>query len=62
MSKRAAVIGGGISGLCAAFYLKRAGVEVVLFEGGPRVGGNIKTEVREGFLYEHGPNSTLASV
>ncbi len=62
MNKRAAVIGGGISGLCAAFKLMQAGVEVTLFESGPRVGGNIRTEVRDGFLFEHGPNSTLASI
>ena len=61
MNKRVAVIGGGISGLCAAFRLKKAGVDVILFESGAAVGGNIKTEIRDGFLIENGPNSTLAS-
>ena len=62
MNKQVAVIGGGISGLTAAYRLKKAGVDVVLFEGSAAVGGNIKTENRDGFLFENGPNSTLASV
>lgn len=62
MSKKIAVIGGGISGLVAAFKLKRAGVDVTLFESGGSVGGNIKTVKTDGYLYEEGPNSTLASV
>lgn len=61
MSRSVCVIGGGISGLCVAYGLQKAGVDVILFESGASVGGNIKTEVRDGFLFEHGPNSTLAS-
>jgi protoporphyrinogen/coproporphyrinogen III oxidase len=60
MNKRVCIIGGGISGLCAAYRLKRQGVEVVMLEKNSTVGGNIKTENFEGFLIEHGPNSTLA--
>jgi len=62
MAKRAAVIGGGISGLCSAYRLKRAGVDVSLFESGADVGGNIQTKFSDGFLLEQGPNSTMASV
>lgn len=61
MSKRVCIIGGGISGLCTAFELQRTGVDVTLFEKGVSVGGNIKTEQRDGFLIEHGPNSLLVS-
>jgi oxygen-dependent protoporphyrinogen oxidase len=61
MSKRVCIIGGGISGLCTAYRLKKRGVEVVLLEKNPTVGGNIKTEITDGFLIEHGPNSTLVS-
>ena len=61
MTKRVCVIGGGISGLCVAYGLQRVGIDVVLFEKSSSVGGNIKTEVRDGFLIEHGPNSTLAT-
>jgi oxygen-dependent protoporphyrinogen oxidase len=60
MNKRVCIIGGGISGLSTAYRLKKQGVEVVLLEKNPAVGGNIKTEIFEGFLIEHGPNSTLA--
>jgi protoporphyrinogen/coproporphyrinogen III oxidase len=58
---RVAVIGGGISGLCTAFRLRQAGVDVALFEGGNSVGGNIRTIIKDGFLIEHGPNSVLAN-
>jgi len=57
--KSVAVIGAGITGLTAAFYLKRAGVPVVLFEGGSRVGGVIQSLRRDGFLAEFGPNTIL---
>lgn len=59
--KKVCIIGGGISGLCVAFRLRKAGARVVLFESSASVGGNIKTEIRDGFLIEHGPNSLLAS-
>ena len=61
MTKRVCVIGGGISGLCVAYHLKRAGRDVVLFESSDRVGGNIRTEIRDKFLIEHGPNTVLAN-
>lgn len=57
--KKVAIIGGGISGLTTAFWLKNKGIEVKLFEKNDRVGGNIHTEIDKGFLVEHGPNSTL---
>jgi protoporphyrinogen oxidase len=36
---RVGVIGGGIAGLAAAYYLRRAGAEVELFESAPSFGG-----------------------
>ncbi len=59
LKKKVAIIGGGISGLTAAFWLKSNGIDVKLFEKNDRVGGSIRTEIKEGFLVEYGPNSTL---
>ncbi len=57
--KTVAIIGGGITGLTAAFGLKQQGVPVKLFEAGNRVGGVIQSMRREGHLAEFGPNSIL---
>jgi len=54
-----AIIGAGVTGLTAAFYLKRAGVPVTVFEAGPRAGGVIQSLRRDGFLAEFGPNTLL---
>jgi oxygen-dependent protoporphyrinogen oxidase len=56
---KAAVIGGGISGLTTAFLLISKGIDVKLFEKNSTPGGTIKTESIDGYLVEHGPNSTL---
>lgn len=62
---RVAVVGGGITGLAAAYGLAqaeglRAG-EVTLYEEAPRLGGKILTERMDGFLLEAGPDSFLTS-
>ncbi len=51
------VIGGGITGLTAAWRLYSAGREVEVLEAGPRTGGVIRTENIDGFLAELGPNT-----
>jgi oxygen-dependent protoporphyrinogen oxidase len=53
------VIGGGISGLSAAWFLRRRGRAVRVLESQDRVGGVISSERRNGRLIELGPNSTL---
>ena len=56
---RVAVAGGGISGLSCAYYLRRAGIEAVVFDPAP--GGTIGTETVDGCLLEAGPESWLAA-
>ncbi len=56
---RVAVIGGGITGLTAAFRLSQRGVRPVVFEATERVGGPLRTSRVGGYLAEHGPNSIL---
>ena len=51
-----AVIGGGITGLAAAWHLRQSGIEGVLLEKSGRLGGCIDTERYEGFIIEHGPD------
>lgn len=61
--KTIAIIGGGITGLASAYYLqkrlKQEGLphEVLLIEADPRLGGKIKTTVKDGFIIERGPES-----
>lgn len=54
-----AIIGGGITGLTAAFELKERGAACTLFEASNRTGGVIQTVHEEGYLVERGPNSIL---
>jgi oxygen-dependent protoporphyrinogen oxidase len=57
--KSVAIIGAGITGLTAAFYLKRKGVPVTVYEAGVRAGGVIQSSRQNGFLAESGPNTIL---
>jgi protoporphyrinogen/coproporphyrinogen III oxidase len=60
---RIAIIGGGISGLSAAFALeeaRRAGaIDYTLYESSPRLGGVLRTEHIDGCVVEAGPDSFL---
>ncbi|OLS36613.1 protoporphyrinogen oxidase [Alkalihalophilus pseudofirmus] len=62
--KRVAIIGGGMTGLAAAFKLEQAksheGIHYDLFEKNARLGGKIQTIIRDGFVIERGPDSFLA--
>ena len=54
------IVGGGITGLAAAYELAGRGAEFLLLEGGPRCGGLIRTEHADGFTIDAGPDSLLA--
>lgn len=54
-----AIVGGGITGLTAAFRLRRTGVPVTVYEASNRTGGVIQTTRADGFLAESGPNTLL---
>lgn len=54
-----AVIGGGITGLAAAYDLQQRGLTVRLFEAAPRLGGVIRTEHLDGWTIDAGPDALL---
>jgi oxygen-dependent protoporphyrinogen oxidase len=53
------VVGGGISGLCTAHWLKKRGQRVLVLERDEQVGGTMRSVRENGFLAELGPNSAL---
>ena len=55
-----AVIGGGIAGLAAAFFLRGAPVRVTVFEGAPRVGGKLAVSEIAGIQVDEGAEAMLA--
>jgi oxygen-dependent protoporphyrinogen oxidase len=57
--KKIAIIGGGITGLTAAFALQKAGADVTVFEAGEVLGGPIRSHHENGYLAEAGPNTIL---
>ncbi|MFT3923515.1 MAG: protoporphyrinogen oxidase [Myxococcales bacterium] len=56
---RVCVIGGGISGLSAAFRLQRAGAQVQLFEASARIGGLLGSQRIDECVVETGADSIL---
>ncbi len=51
---RLVVVGAGIAGLTAAYRLKRAGYDPIVFERAEKVGGRMATDVVEGFTIDYG--------
>ncbi|AIQ40704.1 protoporphyrinogen oxidase [Paenibacillus sp. FSL R7-0297] len=64
--RKVVIIGGGLSGLSAAYYVRKfyreAGIqpEIILVEKDKCLGGKIETLHRDGFVIEKGPDSFLA--
>ncbi|GEL78375.1 protoporphyrinogen oxidase [Tenuibacillus multivorans] len=59
--KRTVIIGGGIAGLTAAYYLQKENLnmDITLVEATHRLGGKIDTLRKDGFTIERGPDSFL---
>jgi oxygen-dependent protoporphyrinogen oxidase len=67
MAKRIIIVGGGISGLATAYYLRKfaaeanADLQIELHERESRCGGKIVTERTAGFVLEGGPDSCITT-
>ena len=61
---RVAVVGGGISGIAAANRILEldSTAEIVLLEAGPRLGGVLRTERKDGFLIEYGADNFITTM
>ncbi|MEK5233217.1 protoporphyrinogen oxidase [Lysinibacillus sp. FSL K6-0232] len=61
--RKVVVVGGGITGLTAAFYMQKEAItkelplDIVLVESSLRLGGKIQTLRKDGFIIERGPES-----
>jgi protoporphyrinogen/coproporphyrinogen III oxidase len=54
-----AVVGGGIAGLAAAFFLRETGAAVTVFEGSPRLGGKLAVSEVAGVAVDEGAEALL---
>jgi len=57
--KKVVIIGGGITGLSAAFWASKRGHDVLLLEASEHLGGNIRAHNDASFPFEQGPNTIL---
>ncbi len=53
------IIGGGISGLASAWFLREKGWRPIVLEAGDPVGGSIRSRQEAGFLMDTGANSMM---
>src|SRR5213595_3270168 len=66
-NKQVVVVGGGISGMTAAYFLqkeikeKSLPIEVKLIEASNRLGGVIQTIRKDGYIIEKGPDSIVVT-
>jgi protoporphyrinogen/coproporphyrinogen III oxidase len=54
-----AIVGGGISGLAAAFFLRDSGASVTVLEGGTRIGGKLAVSEIAGIAVDEGAEALL---
>ncbi|MFT5130607.1 MAG: oxygen-dependent protoporphyrinogen oxidase [Rhodothermales bacterium] len=68
MATRIIIVGGGISGLATAWYLRKyaaeasVDLEIEVRERASRCGGKVVTDRRDGFVLEGGPDSCITTV
>jgi oxygen-dependent protoporphyrinogen oxidase len=55
------IIGAGLTGLTTAFHLVKRGKKVLILEKKDRIGGQIQTLQKDGFVFETGPNTGSVS-
>ena len=55
------IVGGGISGLAAAFFLRDEAVRVTVLEGSPRLGGKLSVSEIGGIAVDEGAEALLAT-
>jgi oxygen-dependent protoporphyrinogen oxidase len=66
LPSKIAIVGGGITGLSAAYYTQRLfednniPVQITLIEKSTVLGGKIRTKHRDGFIIEQGPDSFMS--
>ncbi len=57
IEKEVVVIGAGLTGLTVSYYLNKKNIDFITIDNANEVGGVIKTNKEQGFLFEQGPNT-----
>lgn len=61
MRGKVIVVGGGLSGLAAAYWLQQAGMQVQVLESALRPGGRALTIHRQGYVIDAGPDAATSA-
>lgn len=56
MSRKIAIIGAGLAGISAAIMLRKAGLEVEIFEKNDKIGGKLNFYQQQGYIFDLGPS------
>ncbi len=59
MDNKVVIMGAGVSGLTAAYLLKKEGYDVTVLEKKNAVGGSVESISENGYMFDRGPNSGL---
>jgi oxygen-dependent protoporphyrinogen oxidase len=60
VSEHVVIVGGGVTGLAAAFFLRDSGARVTVLEGSPRLGGKLSASEVAGVMLDEGAEALLA--